>query len=162
VAAAGPEVLVQVGGGLGHAGVMGGQHRPAGGRVAQAVQDRNALGRAQDHVEGGDGVAAVGAAEELAGVGVAALEHAPEPRRRCFALQPEAGGAGAIPPAWRLAVAGQVLLVVGGQLAEIVVLAAYRQLGHVRHHRAAASSPFLARANAPLVHCCPQTITGRA
>jgi hypothetical protein len=88
VAAAGPQVLVQVGGGLGHAGVVGSQHRPAGGRIAEAVEDRDALGRSQDHVERWDGVAAVRAAEELAGVGVAALEHAPEARRGCFALQP--------------------------------------------------------------------------
>ena len=33
VAAANPQVLVQVGDRLGQAGMMGGQHRPAGGRV---------------------------------------------------------------------------------------------------------------------------------
>ena len=56
---------------------MGGQHRPAGRRIAQAVEDRDALGRPQHHVERRHGVAAVRAAEELAGVGVAALEHRP-------------------------------------------------------------------------------------
>jgi hypothetical protein len=150
-----PQVLVQVGGRLGHASVMGLKDRPAGGRVAQAVEDRDALGGAHDHVEGRDGVAAMGAAEELVGVGVAALKHASEPRRRCFALQPEAGGAGTIPAAWTLAVAGQVRFVVGGQLPEVVILPPHRELGDVRHHPATASSPSLAPANAPVVHCCP-------
>jgi hypothetical protein len=74
------------------------------------------------------------AAEQLAAVGVAALEHAPEARRGCFALQAEGGGVGAVPPSWGLTVAGQILFVVGGQLAEVVVLPPGRQLGHVRHH----------------------------
>ena len=103
-----PKVSVQVGDRLGHAGMVGGQHRPAGGRVTQAVEDRDALGRPQDHVERGHGVAAMGAAQQLARRGVAALEHGLEPGRRCFALQPQAGGAGAVPPAWGLAVAGQI------------------------------------------------------
>ena len=162
VAAAGPQVLVQVADRLGQPGVMGGQHGSAGGRVAEAVEDRDALGRPQYHVEGGHGVAAMRAAEQLAGRGVAALEHGLEPGHRCFALQPEAAGAGAVPPAWGLTVAGQVLLVVGGQLAGVVLLPAHRQLGDVGHHPAAPSPPSLARANAPLVHCSPRTITGRA
>jgi hypothetical protein len=75
-----------------------------------------------------------GAAEELPGVGVAALEHPPEARRRCFALQPQGGGAGAVPAAWGLAAARQVLLVVGDQLAGVVGLPAYRELDDVGHH----------------------------
>jgi hypothetical protein len=39
MAAAGPKVVVQVGGGLGHPGVVGGQHRLAGRRIPQAVED---------------------------------------------------------------------------------------------------------------------------
>jgi hypothetical protein len=77
MAAARPQVLVQVGGGLGHAGLVGGQHRPAGRREDSSPRD-------------------------------------PRPARP----RP--------PP------------------------------------RAASSSPSLARANAPLVHCSPWTITGRA
>jgi len=46
-----PNVGVQVGDRLSHAGMVGRQDRPAGGRVAQAVKDRHALGRPQDHVE---------------------------------------------------------------------------------------------------------------
>jgi hypothetical protein len=106
VAAAGAQVLVQVGDRLGQPGVMGLEHGPAGGRVTQAVEDRDALCRAQDDVEGGDGVAAVWPAEQLTSCGVAAVEHGLEPGWRCFALQPQAGGAGAVPPAWGLAVAG--------------------------------------------------------
>src|SRR4029450_349474 len=54
--------------------------------------------------------------------GVAALEHRLEPGHRCFALQAQAAGAGAAPPPWGLTVAGQILLVVGGQLAGVVLL----------------------------------------
>jgi hypothetical protein len=89
VAAAGADVLVQVGHRLGDAGVVGGQHRPAYLRVSQAVEDGDALRGPQHHIERRDRVAAVGAAEELAGVGVAALEHPPEAPDRCFAFQPE-------------------------------------------------------------------------
>jgi hypothetical protein len=134
MAAPGPELGVQVGDRLGDAGVVGGQHRPARRWVTQAVQDRDALGRPQDHVERGHGALAVGAAEQLASAGVAALEHGLEPGHGCFALQAEAGGAGAIPPPWGLPVARQVLLVVGGQLAGVVLLPPHRQLGHIRHH----------------------------
>jgi hypothetical protein len=45
VAAAGAQVLVKIGDRLGQPSVMGGQHGPSGGRVAQAVEDRYALGR---------------------------------------------------------------------------------------------------------------------
>jgi hypothetical protein len=105
VATPSPKVSVQVGHRLPDTGVVGVQHRPAGHRITQAVEHRHALGGAQDHVEGGHGALAVGAAEELAGVGLAALEHPPEPGHRCFALQAEGPGAGAVPPAWGLAVA---------------------------------------------------------
>jgi hypothetical protein len=156
VAAAGSQVLVQVADGLGQPGVVGGQHRPAGGRVTQAVEDRHALGRPQHHIKARHGVATVGAAEQLAGVGVAALEHLPEARRGCFALQPQAAGAGAVPPARGLAVAGQILLVVGGQLAGVVGLPAHRELGDVGHHPAASLPAFVGVSSAPVVHCSPQ------
>src|SRR5512132_4471906 len=51
--------------------------------------------------------------------------------------QPQAVGAGAVPPAWTLTVARQVLLVVGGQLAGVILLPPYRELGDVGHHPAA-------------------------
>jgi hypothetical protein len=88
-------MLVQVGDRLGQSSMMRLEDRPSGRRVAQAVEDRHALGRPQDHVEGRHRVAAMRAAEQLAGRGVAALEYGLEPGRRCFALQPE--GAGAAP-----------------------------------------------------------------
>jgi hypothetical protein len=113
VAAAGADVLVQVADRLGQPGVMRGQHGSSGRWVAEPVEDGDALGRAQDHVKGGHGVAAIRSAEQLAGRRVAALEHGLEPRRRCFALQPKAGGTGAVPPARGLTVARQILLVVG-------------------------------------------------
>jgi hypothetical protein len=122
VTAAGAQVLVQVHDRLGQPGMMGGQHGSSGGRVTQAVQDRDALGRPQHHVEGGHGVPAMGTTEQLPSGGITALKHPPEARRRCFALQPQAAGAGAVPAAWTLAVARQVRLVVGGQLAGVILL----------------------------------------
>jgi hypothetical protein len=62
VATASAQVLVHVTDGLGQPGVVGREHRPAGGRIPEAVEDRDALGRPQDHVEGGHGVATMGAA----------------------------------------------------------------------------------------------------
>jgi hypothetical protein len=139
VAAAGPQVLVQVGYRLGQPTMMGLEHGPAGGWVTEAIQDRDTLGRPQHHIEGGHRIAAVGAAEQLAGCGVAALEHGLEPGHRCFALQPQAGGAGAVPPARGLAVAGQIRFVVGGQLTGVIRLPPYRELGDVGHHPVAPS-----------------------
>jgi hypothetical protein len=80
VAAAAPKVSVQVGDRLGDTSVMRGQHRPARRRIAQAIEDGHALGRTQHNIERGHSVAAVGAAEELAALGMAALEHPLEPR----------------------------------------------------------------------------------
>jgi hypothetical protein len=141
VATAGPQVLVQVADRLGQPSVMSGQHRPTRGRIAQAVEDRDALGRPQHHVKGGDGVAAVRAPQQLARDGIPALEHGLEPGHGCFALQPQAVGASAIPPAWGLTVAGQILLVVLGELPGVVRLPTDRELGDVGHHPAAASCP---------------------
>jgi hypothetical protein len=88
VSTTGSQVLVQVADRLGQPRVVGGQHRPSGGRVPKAVEDRDALGRAQHHIEGGHGVAAMRTAEQLARRRVPALEHGLEPGHRCFALQP--------------------------------------------------------------------------
>jgi hypothetical protein len=46
-----------------------------------------------------DGARYMSTAEQLASGGVAALEHGLELGHRCFALQPQAGGAGTVPPA---------------------------------------------------------------
>jgi hypothetical protein len=143
MAAAGPQVSVQIGDRLAQPGMMGLEHRPAGGRIPKAVEDRDALGRPQHQVEGGHRVATMGTAQQLASCRVAALEHGLEPGHRCFALQPERGGAGAVPAAWGLAVARQVRLVVGGQLAGVIPLTAHRQLGDVGHHPAAPLPAFV-------------------
>jgi hypothetical protein len=134
VATAGAELPVQVGGRLRQPGVVGGQHRPAGRRIPEPVEDRDALGRAQHQVKAGDRVTAVLAAQQLPGLRVAALDQPPEALLGGFPLQAEAGGAVAVPAAWGLAVAGQVLLAVVGEAFQVVVLAARRQLGHVQHH----------------------------
>jgi hypothetical protein len=39
VATTGPQVLVQIRDGLGQPGVMGREHRPASGRIPEAVED---------------------------------------------------------------------------------------------------------------------------
>jgi hypothetical protein len=93
MAAAGAQVLVQVADRLADTGVMRRQDRPASGRVTQAVEDRDALGRPQDHIKAWHGVAAMRAAEQLPGRGVSALEHGLEPGHGCFALQPQTAGA---------------------------------------------------------------------
>jgi hypothetical protein len=134
VPTAGPDVGIQVGDRLPDTGMMGVQHGPTSCRIPKPVQHRHALARAQDHVEGWHRPLAMRTAEELAGVGVAALEHCLEPGHGCFALQPEGAGAGAVPAAWTLAVARQVRLVVGSQLADVVLLPTHRQLGDVGHH----------------------------
>jgi hypothetical protein len=161
VATAGAQVSVQVGDRLGQPGMMSGQHRPSNGRLPQAVEDGDALGRPQDHIEGGHGVAAMRAAQQLPSCGVAALEHGLELRQRCFALQAEGGGAGAVPAAWGLAVAGQILFVVGGQLAGVVLLPAHRELGDVGHHPAAASSRRRWRQRTHPWCIAPRMISGR-
>jgi hypothetical protein len=63
----------------------------------------------------------------------------------------------AAPGRWRqrrttargLAVAGQVLLVVGGQLAGVVRLPAHRELGDVGHHPAAPLPAFVGASTRP-------------
>jgi hypothetical protein len=89
MATTGPQVLVQIADRLGQPSMVGLEHRPASGRIPEAIEDRDALGRAQHHVKARHGVSAVGAAEQLAGCGVAALEHGLEPGYGCFALQPQ-------------------------------------------------------------------------
>jgi hypothetical protein len=64
----------------------------------------------------------VRAAEQLARGGVAALEDPPERLGRRFARLAKADGTSAVPPARTLAVAGQVLLAVLGDLAGVVAL----------------------------------------
>jgi hypothetical protein len=76
----------------------------------------------------------VGAAEQFPGVGVAAMEHPHERLGAGDAALAQRLGAATEPAAWRLAVAGQVLFAVAGDLADVVVLAANRQLGDIRHH----------------------------
>ena len=84
MATAGAQVLVQVADRLGQPRVMGGQHRQAGDRIPEAVEDRDALGGPQDHIEGRHRLPAMRAAEQLAGCGVAALEHGLERGHECW------------------------------------------------------------------------------
>ena len=64
--------------------------------------------------------------------------------------------------AWGLAVAGQTLLVVGGQLAGVILLPPHRQFRDVGHHGAAPLPAVVGASNAPVVHCSPPMISGRA
>ena len=88
MATASTKVLIQVANRLRQPGMMGRHHSSSGGRVTEAVENGLALGRTQDHIKGGHRVAAMGAAQQLPGRGVAAFEHGLEPGHGCFALQP--------------------------------------------------------------------------
>ena len=83
MAAAGAQLLVQVSDRFSQPSMVRRQDRPPGGWVTQAVQDRDALGRPQHHIKGRDGVAAVGAAQQLASGRVSTLEHRLESGHRC-------------------------------------------------------------------------------
>jgi hypothetical protein len=161
MAAAGPQVLVQVADRLADTDVMRRQDRLAGGRVTEAVEDRDALGRPQDHIKAGHSIPAMGTAQQFPSRRVAALEHGLEAGHGCFALQPKGAGAGAVPPAWGLTVARQILLVVGGQLAGVVRLPPHREFGDVSHH-----PPFppacVGASDAPVVHCSSDDYGSRA
>jgi hypothetical protein len=89
MAAAGPQVLVQVADRLADTDVMRRQDRLAGGQVTEAVEDRDALGRPQDHIKAGHSIPAIGTAQQLPSRRVAALEHGLEAGHGCFALQPK-------------------------------------------------------------------------
>jgi hypothetical protein len=141
MAAAGADVRLEIAERLLGRLLVGVQHTGDLG-VAQAVQQRHALGRAEHHIEGRHAPVTVGAAEQGAGVGVAAMEHVYERLGGGGAVLAKRGGALAEPAARGLAVAGEVLFAVVGDLAEIVVLAADRQLGDVHNHPC---SPFTAR-----------------
>jgi len=84
-------------------------------------------------------VVAVLAAKQLPGPGMPALDQPPEALLGGFTVEAEAGGTLAVPAAGGLAVAGQVLLAIIGEPAQVVVLAASRQLGHVHYHPAPTS-----------------------
>ena len=138
MAAAGPQVLVQVADRLGQPGVMGGQHRPAGGRVTQAVEDRHALGRPQDHVKG-----------RARRCGHGGGPAAPRSSGRGPRTWPGTRPRDASPCSPRLLAPApyhrpgdspwpdRYCFVVGGQLAGVVLLPPHRQLGDVGHHPAA-------------------------
>jgi hypothetical protein len=100
VAPSGAELPVQVRRRLGQAHVVGVQHRPPGRRFPKAVEHRDALARPQDKVEPGDGVVAVGAAQRLPGLRVAALDQPPEFLLGGLAFEAEAGSSPAVPAAW--------------------------------------------------------------
>ena len=96
----------------------------------------------------------MGAAQQLPGVGVAALEDSLERLRGGDPLLTEGRGAGAVPAARSLTVAAQVLLAVVGNLADVVVLPPHRQLRQIRDHPCHPAPPPPCSANAPVVHCC--------
>jgi len=55
-----------------------------------------------------------------------------------------------------LTVAGQILLVVSGQVAGVALLPTHRELGDVGHHSAASLPAFVGASDAPLAHCFPR------
>src|SRR6266542_1724456 len=139
VAAAGADLAVEVGDRLADRVLVGGQDRRAGLLVAQPVQHRDALGGTKHQVPRGHRVGAGWTAELLAGLGVAPGEQVLERLRRAGAFKTERGGAAAKVLAGGLAVAGQVLLAVLGDLAGVVVGPPGRQLVQVRGHQRSAA-----------------------
>jgi hypothetical protein len=141
--------------------VVGLQHVTGDLGVSEAVQQRHALGRPQHQIECRNAMFAVGAAKELAGVGVAAVEHPHERLGGRDAALAERLGAAAEPAAWWLSVAGQVLFAVFGDLADVVVLPANRPLRDVRDHTKPPRAQPGGRHCDTLVHCS-RTDSGRA
>src|SRR6266545_2779048 len=139
VAAAGADLAVEVGDRLADRVLVGGQDRRAGLLVAQPGQHRDALGGTKHQVPRGHRVGAGWTAELLAGLGVAPGEQVLERLRRAGAFKTERGGAAAKVLAGGLAVAGQVLLAVLGDLAGVVVGPPGRQLVQVRGHQRSAA-----------------------
>jgi hypothetical protein len=149
VATAGAELPIQVRDCFCQPNVVGVQHRFAGRGIPKAIQHRDALAGPQHQVKPCDGVAAMRAAKQLPRLGVAALDEPPELLLRGLTFKAEARGGLAVPAAWGLAVAGQVLLAVVGEPLQVVVLAAGRQLGHVQHHLRPPPAPRCASERTP-------------
>ena len=80
--------------------VMRVQHLGGDLRIAQPIQEGDALGRPQHQIERRHPMVAVRAAQQLAGVGVAAVEHPHERLGAGDALLAERLGAAAEPAAW--------------------------------------------------------------
>jgi hypothetical protein len=110
------------------------QHLGGDLRIAEPVQERDALGRPQHHIEGGDPMLAVRAAQQLPGVGWRPWKTRTNASVLAIPLLVQRSGGAAEPAAWWLAVAGQVLFAVACDLADVAVLPANRQLGDIRHH----------------------------
>ncbi len=100
MAAAGADVLLEVAERFGGRLVVGVQHMGGDLGVAQAVQQRHALGRPQHHIEGRYAPLAVAAAKQLACLGVAAVEHPHERLGTGGAFLAERLGPPAEPAAW--------------------------------------------------------------
>ncbi len=79
--------------------VVGVQHLGGDLGVAQAVQQRHALGRPQHHIERRHPMVAMRPAQQLSGVGVAAVEHPHERLGTGDALLAQGSGAAAEPAA---------------------------------------------------------------
>jgi hypothetical protein len=128
------DLLVKVGDRRANARLMRGRHLPRRLRVPQAIQDRHVLMRAEHQVPGGHGIGAGGAAELLAGAGIAPGEQVLEGLRRTLPVQAQRAGAATMEHPRGLALAGQVLLAVAGDLAGVVARPAGRQLVEIRNH----------------------------
>jgi hypothetical protein len=134
-AGAGPDLPVQVGHRGRHACLVGLHGGPAGGLVAEGIQEGDVLDRPQHQVPSRHCIAARRPAERLARVGVAPGEQPPELLLGADPLLAECRAAGAEELPGALAVAGQVFFVVAGHLPHVVVAAPSRQLVQVRGHR---------------------------
>jgi hypothetical protein len=128
------DLLIEVGNRRTHAGLVRLGDRRTGPLVPQRVQDRHVLVGAEHQIPRRHRIGTGRAAELLAGAGVLPGKQPLERRRRTLTLQAKRQGAATVEHPWRLAVAGQVLLAVAGDLAGVVVLPPGRQLVQIRRH----------------------------
>jgi hypothetical protein len=108
--------------------------RPAGTVVPEGIQHRHVLDRAQHQIPSRHRIRPRGAAELLTGLRVPPVKHPLELLRRALAAHPQRRGTATQPLTRGLALPRQVLLAVAGDLAQVVVGPAGRQLVQVRRH----------------------------
>jgi hypothetical protein len=94
------DMVLEIGQGFGGRLVVGGQDLGGDLRIAEAIEERDALGWPQHHIERRDAPVAMRSAEQLASVGVAAVEHPDERLGAGDAFLVEGLGAAAEPAAW--------------------------------------------------------------
>jgi hypothetical protein len=124
---------LQGGEGVGHRGVVRGDHLGCGDRVGQGPQEADGLGGGERQVEPGHPPRTPGTGDEGVPVGVAAVEDGPEPVGVDWAGEAERGGQPAVPHPGELD-GVQVVLVTHGERRQVVILPPGGELPDRQHH----------------------------